>query len=311
MRTCFSLKPFGGHQELHHGLTRKQMTVILTQSVVYWMIYNDLPPMREALFYNIEGEDPIGEMDFPKRSYFDLLSLDKNGNIISIEIKSSEADFMADKKWDKYLEYCNQFYFAFPLGFPDRLIPSNESIGILRVSGDKVEVVRNPKQRKIKSENRAEVLYRAHMKSMSRLCRFIELDIRKLAGDRGLPHPDLLEIDKYHTPFMFWEIYWELNEKLKTKLPFVLKSKIPFASEDGWRIEFNEDDWIKVTKPIRKRISDLSVSYLPLVAIEKDVTGKTKRCRIIRAINILLNPVLDEDNFEVQLNEIVQTMRNG
>lgn len=44
----------------------------------------------------------------------DVLSLDTKGNITIVEVKSSWPDFASDKKWKKYLDFCNKFYFSIP-----------------------------------------------------------------------------------------------------------------------------------------------------------------------------------------------------
>lgn len=36
----------------------------------------------------------------------------KGPTVTIVEVKSSVADFKSDKKWHKYLDYCNQFYWA-------------------------------------------------------------------------------------------------------------------------------------------------------------------------------------------------------
>lgn len=42
----------------------------------------------------------------------DLLAVNMKGEVIVIEVKSGVPDFRSDKKWHKYLPFCNKFYFA-------------------------------------------------------------------------------------------------------------------------------------------------------------------------------------------------------
>jgi hypothetical protein len=42
----------------------------------------------------------------------DVLALAMNGHLVIVEVKSSVADFRADKKMAGYLPFCNQFYLA-------------------------------------------------------------------------------------------------------------------------------------------------------------------------------------------------------
>jgi hypothetical protein len=59
----------------------------------------------------------------------DVLALGKTGDLVSIEIKSSVADFRADRKWGAYREFADRLYFAVPNGFPALLIP--EECGLM------------------------------------------------------------------------------------------------------------------------------------------------------------------------------------
>jgi hypothetical protein len=44
----------------------------------------------------------------------DILALGKTGDLVIIEIKSSVADFRADRKWTGYREFADRLYFAVP-----------------------------------------------------------------------------------------------------------------------------------------------------------------------------------------------------
>ncbi len=53
----------------------------------------------------------------------DVIALDEGGRFLIIEIKTSAADFRADRKWREYLDYCDWFAFAVPETFPLGLLP--------------------------------------------------------------------------------------------------------------------------------------------------------------------------------------------
>jgi hypothetical protein len=53
----------------------------------------------------------------------DILALGKGGDLAIVEIKSSIADFRADRKWATYRDFADRLYFAVPNGFPTPLIP--------------------------------------------------------------------------------------------------------------------------------------------------------------------------------------------
>ncbi|MBV9861000.1 MAG: MmcB family DNA repair protein [Alphaproteobacteria bacterium] len=53
----------------------------------------------------------------------DILALGRSGDLVIVEIKSSVADFRADRKWPQYQEFADRLFFAVPGGFPTPLIP--------------------------------------------------------------------------------------------------------------------------------------------------------------------------------------------
>ena len=55
----------------------------------------------------------------------DIFALGKRGDLIIVEIKSSLADFRADRKWPTYREFSDRFYFAVANDFPIALIPED------------------------------------------------------------------------------------------------------------------------------------------------------------------------------------------
>ena len=70
-------------------------------------------------------------LEFPlaNRRRVDILALGKTGDLMIIEIKSSVADFRADRKWAFYREFADRLYFAVPNEFPVLLIP--EECGLI------------------------------------------------------------------------------------------------------------------------------------------------------------------------------------
>jgi hypothetical protein len=63
----------------------------------------------------------------------DILALGKTGELVIVEIKSSVADFRADRKWASYCEFADRLYFAVPNEFPALLIP--EECGLIVADG--------------------------------------------------------------------------------------------------------------------------------------------------------------------------------
>ena len=58
----------------------------------------------------------------------DLFALGRDGRCVIVEIKSSPADFRADRKWQEYLAYADRFYFAVADAFPRHLLPAEEGL---------------------------------------------------------------------------------------------------------------------------------------------------------------------------------------
>ena len=53
----------------------------------------------------------------------DILAPGRAGDLVIVEIKSSIADFRADRKWTGYREFADRLYYAVPNEFPAILIP--------------------------------------------------------------------------------------------------------------------------------------------------------------------------------------------
>ena len=53
----------------------------------------------------------------------DLMAIGPKSEIWIIECKSGRADFMSDKKWQGYLDYCDSFFWAVDMQFPTNILP--------------------------------------------------------------------------------------------------------------------------------------------------------------------------------------------
>ncbi len=70
----------------------------------------------------------------------DVMALGPKGEIWVVECKSSRADFMADRKWTGYLEWCDRFFWAVDADFPVDLLP--EETGLILADAYDAEIVR-------------------------------------------------------------------------------------------------------------------------------------------------------------------------
>lgn len=105
---------------------RPEVTVALTRGVS--RLFRDL------------GLAPMAEFRLPNGRRADLAGLCSKGRIVIAEIKSCEADFAADGKWEDYLDFCDEFYFAVGAEFPTGLLPERE--GLILADGFGGSVIR-------------------------------------------------------------------------------------------------------------------------------------------------------------------------
>jgi hypothetical protein len=97
----------------------------------------------------------------------DLVAVDRAGTISLIEIKSCRADFVSDRKWYAYLDYCDRFYFAVASDFPHHLLPSDAGLILADRFGG--EIVRSAPHRPLAPARRKAMLIRFGRAAASRL----------------------------------------------------------------------------------------------------------------------------------------------
>ena len=56
------------------------------------------------------------------------MALGADGAIWIVEIKSSVADFQADRKWPEYRDWCDRLLFAVAPGFPVEILPGDTGL---------------------------------------------------------------------------------------------------------------------------------------------------------------------------------------
>lgn len=88
----------------------------------------------------------------------DVLSMNMKKELVITEIKSGWQDFNTDKKWHKYLAYCNKFYFCFTQDLweqkgdiiKERIEGTTAGVMILSKDTGRLVVVKNAKKAKMK-----------------------------------------------------------------------------------------------------------------------------------------------------------------
>ena len=113
-------------------------------------------------------------LEFPLASgrRADILALGKSGDLIIVEIKSSVADFRADRKWAVYRDFANRLYFAVPNEFPALLIP--EECGLIVADAFGAAVLRHGVATPLAAARRRALTLRFAMTAASRLRRQLD-----------------------------------------------------------------------------------------------------------------------------------------
>src|SRR5580658_638493 len=69
------------------------------------------------------GFSSLTELPLTDGRRADIAAVNSEGEVIIVEIKSSPADFRADRKWRDYMACCDRLYFAISGHTPVDLIP--------------------------------------------------------------------------------------------------------------------------------------------------------------------------------------------
>jgi hypothetical protein len=110
----------------------------------------------------------------------DILALGRTGDLMIVEIKSSVADFRADRKWTGYREFADRLYFAVPSEFPALLIP--EECGLIVADGFGAAVLRDGIATPLAPARRRAVTLRFALAAATRLRRHLDPEVGWLPG---------------------------------------------------------------------------------------------------------------------------------
>jgi hypothetical protein len=102
----------------------------------------------------------------------DILALGRSSDLIIIEIKTSIADFRADRKWLDYRDFADRFYFAVPNTFPVALIP--EDCGLIVADAFAAALLRDGDAHSMASGRRRALTLRFALAAAARLRRLLD-----------------------------------------------------------------------------------------------------------------------------------------
>ena len=97
----------------------------------------------------------------------DLVGLGPDGLITIVEIKSSVADFRADRKWPAYRAHCDRLFFAVPVTLPHAIMPGET--GLIVADGFGAEIVRDAFEQRLAPATRRAMMIRFARAAADRL----------------------------------------------------------------------------------------------------------------------------------------------
>ena len=120
-----------------------------------------------ARSYFEQGDGVLREFKLKNRRRVDLVIINEKGWIIIIEIKSSPADFLSDKKWGEYIDWADQFYFGVAHNFPISILPKEH--GIITTDGFDVYQAQPSPIHKLNGSRRNNLICKMAKASMRRI----------------------------------------------------------------------------------------------------------------------------------------------
>ena len=99
----------------------------------------------------------------------DIVGLGDDGSIVVVEIKSSVADFRADRKWMTYQTHCDRLFFAIPVTLPVAIMP--DEAGIIVADGYGATILRHATERRLAPATRRAMMIRFARAAADRLHR--------------------------------------------------------------------------------------------------------------------------------------------
>jgi hypothetical protein len=102
----------------------------------------------------------------------DIFALGRGGDLAVIEIKTSVADFRADRKWVEYRDFADRFYFAVSNNFPVALIP--EDCGLIVADAFSASLIRGGSAHSLAPARRRAVTLRFALAAATRLRRYLD-----------------------------------------------------------------------------------------------------------------------------------------
>jgi hypothetical protein len=118
------------------------------------------------------GFATVTELPLANGRRADVVGVNGDGALLIVEIKSSVADFRADRKWRDYFAHCDRLYFAVDAGMPLEIMP--EEAGLIVADSYGGEILREPSPHTVAPAARRAVLLRFALAAADRLHRLAD-----------------------------------------------------------------------------------------------------------------------------------------
>jgi hypothetical protein len=110
-------------------------------------------------------------------SRVDIMAIGPKGELWIIECKSSLADYTQDTKWEKYLPFCDRYFWAVPKGFPIEILPQED--GLIIADSYEAEIIKMAPYRMMTASQRKKITLKIARNAADRLRRFIDPSVHK------------------------------------------------------------------------------------------------------------------------------------
>ena len=107
----------------------------------------------------------------------DVMALDPKGEIWIVECKSCRTDFQTDQPWQRYLEWCDRFFWAVDDSFPTELLPDDTGLIIADAYG--AEIVRMGPESRLAPSRRKVMVQKFATTAARRLHELRDPDMRE------------------------------------------------------------------------------------------------------------------------------------
>ncbi len=118
------------------------------------------------------GYSSLTELPLTDGRRADIAAVNGEGEVIIVEIKSSPADFRADRKWRDYVACCDRLYFAISERTPAELMPLEAGLIVADPYG--AEILREAEFQRMAPPSRRALLLRFAQAAADRLHRLAD-----------------------------------------------------------------------------------------------------------------------------------------